>query len=115
MTFDRLTRMAELAGLPADASQTARDVDRLLAHIDRLKTVDTDGVEPTYTMPAPAHRASDLAATRAPAPTAADPRVLRALFVAQDQGALLVWSPAAGDPHPSTHRKADPPLSHEPL
>jgi aspartyl-tRNA(Asn)/glutamyl-tRNA(Gln) amidotransferase subunit C len=42
----RLARLAQLALDPTDRAKALRDLDRIIAMIDAMQAVDTDGVEP---------------------------------------------------------------------
>jgi aspartyl-tRNA(Asn)/glutamyl-tRNA(Gln) amidotransferase subunit C len=42
----RLARLAQLALDPTDRAKALRDLDRIIAMVDAMQTVDTDGIEP---------------------------------------------------------------------
>ncbi len=91
---ETLLRVGTLAALPAD--ELAPAVAKIVEHTERLMTVDTEGVEPTYTYPPPA--ALDLDASNRFEGEDIEPAELRAGFVEREEDRLIVPAPAAGQP-----------------
>ncbi len=95
-----LYRAAELAGLPAETGGVEtearlNEVSTLLTHVQQLQAVNTDRVPPTYVFPPPL--ATPVAETKTTGEPTEDPARLRALFIREDRGSLVVPPPKAGD------------------
>ena len=126
MSFERLPRLAALAGLGRqdETGERVAEVQRILEHYGHLRSMPTDNVAPTYSMPAglaeapkihqsPADEPIQPATVDGPTPPllateGADDARLRRVLVAIDGEALLVPAPAAGRGRSPAVKRARP-------